>query len=128
MSLSKEKWGYLAASAAALVAVGTAVYLYSYSGSSTATEKDDENVIVVEVDEDEAAQKIKPTLYKKEAMARSKCFSDLHYRIVYAMLPGGKTFRGQVEVKFKLLKEIKKDEDGEEWAFLDYRGKVHQVW
>ena len=67
------------------------------------------------------------TLYKKEALLRSEKIDNVSYRLVYAMLPGGKTFRGQVEISFN-LKETLNDGSMTEWAFLDYKGAaVHWV-
>lgn len=130
MSLSKDRWGYIAAGATVL-AVSAAVYWYAYSGVAGKGDEEaehDDNVIVVEEDGDEEPHEVKATLYKSEALVRSKAFSDLHYRVAFALLPGGKTFRGQVEIDFKLLREIKKESDDEpDWAFLDYTGTVHSV-
>lgn len=134
MSLSKEKIGYVAAGAAAL-AISAAVYFYAYSGSSSKPEESAAVTVDEEVKQSEKQEEaktaetkeVKATLYKSEALERSKCFSDLHYRISFALLPGGKTFRGQVEVDFKLLREIKGTEEESNWCFLDYTGQVFKV-
>lgn len=72
--------------------------------------------VVEEVKKEEQKQdKLVGTLYKKEAFVRSEKIKDVRYRIVYAMLPGGKNFMGQVEVDFRPTEEL-----SDEWAFLDY--------
>lgn len=72
---------------------------------------------------DAAHDEIK-TLYKTEAFKRSEEVSDVSYRLAYALLKGGETFEGQVEVKFTLSEQSAKSED----IFVDYRGeKVHKL-
>lgn len=55
------------------------------------------------------------TLYKTEANKRSKMIQDVSYRIAYALIRGGKTFHGQVQVKFTLTEM--------DDTFLDYAGE-----
>ena len=59
------------------------------------------------------------TLYKTEAIKRSQEVSDVSYRLAYALLRGGETFHGYVEVNFTLTEASSKSDD----IFLDYRGK-----
>ena len=42
------------------------------------------------------------TLYCKDALYRSSYIHDVKYRIAYALLPGGKTFHGSVQISFEL--------------------------
>ena len=67
---------------------------------------------------DAAAEGIK-TLYKTEAIKRSQEVSDVSYRLAYALLRGGETFHGYIEVQFSLTDASAKSDD----IFLDYRGK-----
>ena len=57
------------------------------------------------------------TLYCKDALYRSSYIHDVKYRIAYALLPGGKTFHGSVQISFEL------DEIPSENTFLDYTGQ-----
>ena len=67
------------------------------------------------------------TLYKKEANLRSSLVSNVKYRIIYALLPGGKNFRGRVLVSFDLSADYQSPSDTE-WAFLDYKGHgIHKM-
>ena len=70
------------------------------------------------------------TLYKKEADLRSTIISNVKYRIIYAMLPGGKTFRGRVTVNFDVSDRINEGivREDKSWSFLDYKGHaVHKL-
>ena len=68
------------------------------------------------------------TLYKKEAIRRGIRFSDVSYRIIYALLPGGLNFHGKVEISFTYWEELAEDEEETEWCFIDYDGhSVHSM-
>ena len=69
---------------------------------------------------DKAHEEIK-TLYKTEALARSQNVSDVRYKTCYALLRGGTTFEGVIEINFS-LKTASED------VFVDYKGdKVHSL-
>lgn len=57
---------------------------------------------------------------------RAKNISNVNYRLVYALIPGGKTFHGRIDASFELL-NLPSEEDEVNWTFLDYRGKVKRV-
>ena len=60
-------------------------------------------------------------LWEKEAMQRSKDISNVSYKLAYALLRGGETFHGQVEINFTLNQPS-------DTIFADYKGeKVHKI-
>lgn len=72
----------------------------------------------------DAAQDGVKTLYKAEAIKRAGEVSDVSYRLAYALLRGGETFEGQVQVTFTLTADSAKSDS----IFVDYRGeKVHSL-
>ena len=55
-------------------------------------------------------------LWEKEAMQRSKDISNVSYKLAYALLRGGETFHGQVEINFTLNQPS-------DTIFADYKGQ-----
>ena len=67
----------------------------------------------------------KQPLYKTEAMQRSQDVNDVRYRLMLALLRGGKTYQGHVEIKFTLTATSAKSDQ----IFVDYRGEqVLALW
>ena len=48
---------------------------------------------------------------------RSNDVGNVHYKVALALLRGGKTFHGHVEIKFNLYKDIPMHD-----VFVDYKG------
>jgi len=59
------------------------------------------------------------TLYRSDAIERSKYVSDVQYELALAMLRGGQTFFGQVSIVFTLKDGFNDSKS----IFIDYKGK-----
>ena len=56
---------------------------------------------------------------KEEIYQRSKDISNVSYKLAYALLRGGQSFHGRVEMSFTLTAEAAESDR----IFCDYRGK-----
>jgi aminopeptidase N len=108
----------LGVGAAAVAAVAVAGYAtYSMMGSEKSTTGEEtapsgskgSNVL-----KDEGTDEMR-TLYRTDANKRAEIIKDVSYKIGYALIRGGKTFHGQVLIKFTL--------SSVEDTFLDYTGE-----
>ena len=111
MSISKDMKGPLLA-LGALATAAAAYTLYSYANASSANNSYD---FIEFVDPSKDEQK---TLYKKEAIKRSRDISNVSYALAYALLRGGDNYHGQVNIQFTLREGADLSD-----VFVDYRGE-----
>lgn len=120
MSLSKEntKYAIIAGTATVVSLLGYGFYTYMSGAGPNKQAESQDDLATLSFFKDANADKMS-YLYKKEAMQRSADISDVEYKVAYALLRGGETFHGQVDIKFSLSATSCKSEN----IFCDYRGE-----
>src|SRR5688572_27101078 len=95
MSTTKDKILLCAGIATGAV---MAQVLYNYYKSKP----DQPNITIEEKGFTDANYEEQKNLYKTEAFIRSEIISEVNYKIALALLKGGESFHGQVEVTFTM--------------------------